>query len=88
MRVETTTMRFIHLVIFVGALSFTVQNGSGSYVLDMLEQAINTKIGVIKDIPNRIPGLSDIFEFGKNILIGLPFEIIVNIIHEFCEYFG
>lgn len=86
-RIETTTMRLIHFAIFVCALSFSVQNGSCSYVLDMLEQAINTKIGVIKDIPKRIPGLKDIFEFGKNLLIGLPFEIIVNIIHEFCKYF-
>lgn len=79
------TMRFIHFVIFVCALSFTVQNGSCNYILDMLEQAIHTKIGVIKDLPKRIPTLGDIFEATKNILLGCPLEILINIIHEFCK---
>lgn len=82
---ETTTMRFIHFIIFVCALSFSIQNGSCNYIFDMLEQAIHTKIGVIKDLPKRIPTLSEIFEFGKNILLGVPLEIMVNIIHEFCK---
>lgn len=79
-------MRLIHFAIFVCALSFSVQNGSCGYIFDMLEQAIHTKIGVIKDLPKRIPTISEIFEFGKNAVLGLPFEIVANVIHEFCKY--
>lgn len=79
-------MRFVHFTIFVCALSFSIQSGSSSYILDVLQQAINTKVGVIKDLPKRIPTLGEIFEFGKNALFGFPLELVVNVIHEFCKY--
>lgn len=107
-------MRLVHFIFVVCVLSFSIQSGSCSYIFDILQQAIHTKIGiipalialllnatvglyslytsfliqnlgVIKDLPKRIPTLSEIFEFGKNALIGLPFEVVINVIHEFCK---
>ena len=79
-------MRFIHFTVFICAFSLSLQDGSCSYILDALQHTLNVKLGLIKDIPNRIPTPSEIFEFGKNALIGFPMEVIINIIHEFCKY--
>lgn len=78
-------MRFIHFTIFVCVLSFSFQNGSCGFFGDAIRQGINTAVGFIKDIPNRIPTASEVFEYGKNILIGLPSELTIKIVHEFCK---
>lgn len=79
-------MRFIHFTIVVCVLSFSLHNGSCGFIRDAIKQAVHTTFGVIKDIPNRIPTPNEIFEFGKNALIGLPLELTFNVIHEFCKY--
>lgn len=78
-------MRFIRFAIFFCILSFSFQNGSSGFIGDAIQQGFHTAFGVIKDIPNRIPTPSEVFEFGKNILIGLPMELTINVIHEFCK---
>lgn len=81
----TAKMRFIHFTIVVCILPFSFQNGSCSFIGDAFRQGFNTAIGFIKDIPKKIPTPTEIFDFGKNILIGLPGELTINVIHEFCE---
>lgn len=78
-------MRFIHFTIVVCILSFSSQHVSCGFLGDAIRQGINTAVGFIKDIPNRIPTANEVFEFGKNILIGIPSEITINVIHEFCK---
>lgn len=80
-----STMRFIQSAIFVCIIAFSFQNGSCGFIGDAFQQGIHTAFGFIKDIPNRIPTPNEVFEFGKNILIGLPMELTINVIHEFCK---
>lgn len=79
-------MRSIHFTIVVCVLSFSLHTGSCGFIPNFLRQAIHTTVGVIKDIPKRIPTPSEIFEFGKTVLIGLPSELTFNVIHELCKY--
>lgn len=80
------TMRFIHFTIVVCVLSFSIQSGSGGFLLDAFRQGFQTTVGFIKDIPNRIPTPNEVFEFGKNVLIGFPLELSISVVHEFCKY--
>lgn len=79
-------MRFIHFAIVICILSISFQNVSCGFFGDAIRQGISTAVGFFKDLPNRIPTPNEIFEYGKNILIGIPSEITINIIHEFCKY--
>lgn len=79
-------MRLIHFTIFICVLSFSIQNGSCGFIIDAIRQGVHTALGFIKDIPNKIPTPTEVFEFGKNILIGIPAELTINVIHEFCKY--
>lgn len=80
------TMRLIHFTIFVCIFSFSLQSGSCWFLGDAIRQGFHTTIGFIKDLPNRIPTPNEVFEFGKNVLIGIPLELTINVVHEFCKY--
>lgn len=82
----TATMRFIRFAIFVCIFSISFQNGSCSFIGDAIQQGFHTALGFIKDIPHKIPTPHEVFEFGKNVLFGLPMELTINVVHEFCKY--
>lgn len=80
------TMRFFHFTIILCIFSFSLQSGSCGFLGDAIRQGFQTTIGFIKDLPKRIPTPNDVFELGKNVLIGFPLELTIGVVHEVCKY--
>lgn len=79
-------MRLIHFTIVLCVLSFSLHDGSCSLIGDLIRQGIHTAAGAIKSIPKLIPTPKEIFELGKNALIGLPLELALNVFNEVCKF--
>lgn len=79
-------MRFINFTIGACILSFFLHSGSCGYIGDALQQGVRATYSIIKGIPNRIPKPNEVFEFGKNVVLGFPLELTFSAIHEFCKY--
>lgn len=79
-------MRSIHFTIAVCVLSIFVHSGSCGFFGDVIRQGLRTTLGIVRDIPNRIPSPNKLFEMTKNALIGVPLELTFDVIHEFCKY--
>ncbi|XP_031628396.1 hepatic triacylglycerol lipase-like [Contarinia nasturtii] len=47
--------------------------------------AVNVIKGVAQKIPDVIPSAEDLFQYGKNIIIGYPFEVVYSTINSFCS---
>lgn len=54
---------------------------------DLGKAAVDVTKGVINKIPDVIPKPEDIFQGGKNLIAGYPFEQIFSAINSFCELF-
>lgn len=53
---------------------------------DLGKAAVDVTKGVIDKIPDVIPKPEDIFQGGKNLIAGYPFEQIFSAINSFCEF--
>lgn len=87
-------MRFVSFAFVLCVVGFSLQSCSCGFILDALhaaklniQQGFHTTIGVAKDLPKRFPTPNEVYEFGKNVVIGLPLELTFDVIHQFCEYF-
>ena len=54
-------------------------------ILNAIDSAKNVATGVVKDIPNVIPTPNAIFDAGKQVLAGYPFEIVSSAINKICS---
>lgn len=67
-------------------LLFTLNAISSVSVLkDVSRSAVSVTKGVIGKIPEVIPSPEDIFQAGKNLIAGYPFEKAFDVINTFCS---
>lgn len=45
-------------------------------ITDLGKSALDIATGVIEKIPDSIPSPENLFQFGKNVLAGYPFEMV------------
>lgn len=43
---------------------------------DLRQSAADIVTGVVEKLPDAIPSAGDLFQFGKNVLTGYPFEMV------------
>lgn len=53
---------------------------------DIFKLGAKTGEGLIKKVPDLIPTPENVFNVGKQTLIGLPFELLLSTIDKICEY--
>lgn len=53
---------------------------------DVLKLGAKTGEGLLKKVPDLIPTPENIYNVGKQTLIGLPFELLLSTIDKICEY--
>lgn len=54
-------------------------------VKDLGKSVIDTGIGIAKKVPDIIPTPDALFQAGKNVVAGYPFDIAFKIINTFCK---
>lgn len=52
---------------------------------DIGKSAADVAKGIIEKIPDAIPKPEDIFQAGKNLIAGYPFEQVFSAINTFCR---
>jgi hypothetical protein len=60
-------------------------HGVGRLIVDGMNSGVNIGTAVAKQIGDIIPTPSEIFDFGKQTLLGLPLEVVVGAIKQICE---
>lgn len=76
-------MKFFLLFLFI--FKFYVVTESLD-LADIGKSAADVAKGVIEKIPDAIPKPEDLFQTGKNLIAGYPFEQIFSAINTFCEW--
>jgi hypothetical protein len=78
----------IHLVVVlttvIGSPHLPYQS-IGSRIVDHVDAGISIGTAVVKKITDIIPTPWDIFGLGKQMLVGLPFEVVAGAIKQICE---
>lgn len=76
------TMKYVLLVLF---LALFYSNADSLDLKDIGKSAVDVAKGVVDKIPDVIPKPEDIFQGGKNLIAGYPFEQIFSAINSFCK---
>lgn len=53
---------------------------------DIGRSATDVAKGIIEKIPDAIPKPEDLFQTGKNLIAGYPFEQVFSAINTFCKF--
>jgi hypothetical protein len=53
---------------------------------DVLSLGEKVGIGIIEKIPDLIPTAENLYSVSKQVLIGLPFELLLSGIDKLCKY--
>lgn len=75
-------MRFYLVLILVFKL-YTISESVN--FKDISQSAADVAKGVIEKIPDAIPKPEDVFQAGKNLIAGYPFEKVFSAINTFCS---
>lgn len=54
--------------------------------MDIGRSATDVAKGIIEKIPDAIPKPEDLFQTGKNLIAGYPFEQVFSAINTFCKF--
>lgn len=54
---------------------------------DLSTSGLNLGKGIIEKVPDVIPTPTALFQLGKNVIAGYPFDLASRAINTFCEYF-
>lgn len=54
-------------------------------LMDIGRSATDVAKGVLEKIPDAIPKPEDLFQAGKNLIAGYPFEQVFSAINTFCK---
>lgn len=78
------------IVLFIGLLpSYQVETlsfgGIKNKTTDVLKLGAQAGEGIIKKVPDLIPTPENIYNVGKQTLIGLPFELLISGIDKLCK---
>lgn len=79
------------IVLFIGLLpSYQVEalsfGGIKNKTTDVLKLGAQAGEGIIKKVPDLIPTPENIYNVGKQTLIGLPFELLISGIDKLCKF--
>lgn len=55
-------------------------------LMDIGRSAQDVAKGIIEKIPDAIPKPEDLFQTGKNLIAGYPFEQVFSAINTFCKF--
>lgn len=78
-------MKFIVIFIYILHLFATSEPLN---LKDIGKSATDVAKGIIEKIPDAIPKPDDIFQAGKNLIAGYPFEQVFSAINTFCKRFN
>lgn len=76
-------MKYVVLVLLLARLYSDVDSLD---LKDVGKSAVDVAKGVVDKIPDVIPKPDDIFQGGKNLIAGYPFEQIFSAINSFCKW--
>lgn len=79
------------IVLFIGLLpSYQVEalsfGGIKNKTTDVLKLGAEAGGGIINKVPDLIPTPENIYNIGKQNLIGLPFELLISGIDKLCKF--
>lgn len=78
-------MKYFILVFLLARFGSNVESLNLS-PLDVGRSVLGTSKGVITKIPDVIPSPGSIFQGGKNLIAGYPFEQIFSVVNTFCKF--
>lgn len=55
-------------------------------IKDVGKSVVNTGVGVLSKVPDAIPTPEALFQSGKNIIAGYPFDVAFKLINTFCKW--
>lgn len=73
-------------LILLFLLVFKFYSETSSFDLtDIAKSAGDVAKGIAEKIPDVIPSPEDIFQGGKNLIAGYPFQAVFSAINQFCK---
>lgn len=54
-------------------------------IKDIGTSVLNTGVGIVSKVPDVLPSPEALFQAGKNVVAGYPFDVAFKVINTFCK---